>query len=126
MTDRYAMAKVCLPICIHPDGTISHLTEYMSVELKPFDKLPDNLPISNVGADFARQLQNILNNYKPATVESQPKPRSDSPPEEPTNTLIVTQQELNARSVKQPVHNTSFKAKRPTYNRHTAKNYPSS
>lgn len=122
MTDRYATANVCLPICIHPDGTISHLTEYMSVELKPCDKLPDNLPISNVGADFARQLQNILNNYKPVTVETQPKPRSDPP----ANALNVTHRELNARSVKLPVHNTSFKAKRPTYNRHTAKNYPSS
>jgi len=126
MTDRYAMANVCLPICIHPDGTISHLTKYISVALEPCDKLPDNLPISNVGADFAKQLQNILNNSKPVTVETQPKPTSGPKLEDPINTLTVTHMELNARSVKPPVHNTSFKMKRLTYNRHTAKNYPSS
>lgn len=126
MTDRYAMANVCLPICIHHDGTISHLTKYISVALEPCDKLPDNLPISNVGADFARQLQHILNNYKPATIDSQPTLRSGPNQEEPKNTLTVTHHELNAHSGKPPVHNTSFKMKRPTYNRHTAKNYPSS
>ena len=112
MTDRYVIANVCLPMRISPDGSINHLTEYMSVSLEPCDKLPDNLPLSNVGAEFSRQLQTILTNYKQPT--------------DPTNTLTVTLQELNARSGKQPIHNTSFKAKRPTYNRHTAKNYPSS
>ncbi len=114
MTDRCVIANVCLPMRICPDGSINHLTEYMSVSLEPCDKLPENLPIpiSNVGAEFSRQLQTILANYKQPT--------------DPTNTLTVTLQELNARSGKQPIHNTSFKAKRPTYNRHTAKNYPSS
>lgn len=116
MTDRYVIANVCLPLCIHPDGSISHLTEYMSVTLEPRDKLPDNLPPSNAGSEFAKLMQQLFTDSKPGPPTADP----------PTYALTVTHQELNARSGKQPVHNTSFKAKRPTYNRHTAKNYPSS
>ena len=114
MTDRYVIANVSLPLCIHPDGTISHLTEYMAVTLEPRDKLPDNLPPSNAGSEFAKLMQQLFTDSKPTVTEH------------PTNTLTVTHQELNAHSGKQAVHNTSFKAKRPTYNRHTAKNRPSS
>jgi hypothetical protein len=111
MTDRYVIANVCLPLCIHPDGTINHLTEYMSVTLEPRDKLPDNLPPSNAGSEFAKLMQQLF---------------ADDKPDPPAYALTVTHQELNARSGKPPIRNTSFKAKRPTYNRHTAKNYPSS
>ena len=123
MTDRYVIANVSLPLCIHPDGTISHLTEYMSVTLDPRDKLPDNLPPSNAGSEFAKLMQQLFADSKSADV---PKPTNPSVKEPPTNTLTVTHQELNAHSGKTPIHNTSFKAKRPTYNRHTAKNRPSS
>lgn len=122
MTDRYVIANVSLPLCIHPDGTISHLTEYMSVTLEPRDKLPDNLPPSNAGSEFAKLMQQLFTDATPAA----PQPIDTTVKSEPTHTLTVTQQELNARSVKPPVHNTSFKAKRPAYNRHTAKNRPSS
>ena len=114
MTDRYVIANVSLPLCIHADGTISHLTEYMSVTLEPRDKLPDNLPPSNAGSEFAKLMQQLFTDSKPTI------------PEPPPNVLTVTHQELNAHSGKPPIHNTSFKAKRPTYNRHTAKNRPSS
>jgi hypothetical protein len=122
MTDRYVIANVSLPLCIHPDGTISHLTEYMSVTLEPRDKLPDNLPPSNAGSEFAKLMQQLFTNSKPTN----PQPIDTTIKENPTNTLTVTHQELNAHTVKQSIHNTSFKAKRPTYNRHTAKNRPSS
>ena len=120
MTDRYVIANVSLPLCIHPDGSISHLTEYMSVTLEPRDKLPDNLPPSNAGSEFAKLMQQLFADSKPTN--PQPMPTPDPQP----NTLTVTPQELNARSAKPHIHNTSFKAKRPVYNRHTAKNYPSS
>jgi hypothetical protein len=122
MTDRYVIANVSLPLCIRPDGTISHLTEYMSVTLEPRDKLPDNLPPSNAGSEFAKLMQQLFADTKPAN----PQPIDTTIKEPPTNVLTVTHQELDAHSVKHAVHNTSFKAKRPTYNRHTAKNRPSS
>ena len=122
MTDRYVIANVSLPLCIHPDGTITHLTEYMSVTLEPRDKLPDNLPPSNAGSEFAKLMQQLFTDAKPTA----PQPTDTTVKSEPTNTLTVTHQELNARAVKPPIHNTSFKAKRPAYNRHTAKNRPSS
>ena len=124
MTDRYVIANVSLPLRIHPDGTITHLTEYMSVTLEPRDKLPDNLPLSNVDAEFAKLMQQLFTDTKPAN----PQPMSTPDPklEEPVHTLTVTYQELNARSAKAPVHNTSFKSKRQTYNRHTVKNRPNS
>jgi hypothetical protein len=122
MTDRYVIANVSLPLCIQPDGTITHLTEYMSVTLEPRDKLPDNLPPSNAGAEFSKLMQQLFKDSKPTN----PHPIATAVKEEPTNTLTVTNQELNARSVKRPIHNTSFKAKRSTFNRHTAKNRPSS
>jgi hypothetical protein len=122
MTDRYVIANVSLPLCIHPDGTITHLTEYMSVTLEPRDKLPDNLPPSNAGSEFAKLMQQLFTDSKPTN----PQPIDTTIKETPTNTLTVTHQELNARSAKPPIHNTSFKAKRPIYNRHTAKNRPSS
>lgn len=124
MTDRYVIANVSLPLCIHPDGSISHLTEYMSVTLEPHDKLPDNLPPSNAGSEFAKLMQQLFADTKPAN--PQPMPTPDPQPNDTTNTLTVTHQELNAHSGKTPIHNTSFKAKRPTYNRHTAKNRISS
>lgn len=120
MTDRYVIANVSLPLCIHPDGSISHLTEYMSVTLEPHDKLPDNLPPSNAGSEFAKLMQQLFTDSKPANTQQMPTPYQRP------NALTVTHQELNAHSGKQAVHNTSFKAKRPTYNRHTAKNRPSS
>lgn len=126
MTDRYVIANVSLPLCIHPDGSISHLTEYMSVTLDPRDKLPDNLPPSNAGSEFAKLMQQLFADSKSADVPASTHLTNPSVKEPPTNTLTVTHQELNAHSVKQAVHNTSFKAKRPTYNRHTAKNRPSS
>jgi hypothetical protein len=126
MTDRYVIANVSLPLCIHPDGTISHLTEYMSVTLEPRDKLPDNLPPSNAGSEFAKLMQQLFADSTPADVPAIAGLANPSVTERPTNKLTVTQQELNARSGKQSVHNTSFKAKRPIYNRHTAKNRPSS
>ena len=121
MTDRYVIANVSLPLCIHQDGSISHLTEYMSVTLEPRDKLPENLPPSNAGSEFAKLMQQLFADNTPISPPTNLPIRED-----PTNTLTVTHQELNTRSVKPPVHNTSFKAKRPAYNRHTAKNYPSS
>jgi hypothetical protein len=128
MTDRYVIANVSLPLCIHPDGTISHLTEYMCVTLDPCDKLPDNLPLSNAGEEFAKLMQQLFADAKPADVHipTEPKPNVSTIQEKPTNTLTVTQDELNCRLVKPPIHNTSFKAKRPTYNRHTVKNRSSS
>jgi hypothetical protein len=123
MTDRYVIANVSLPLCIHHDGTITHLTEYMSVTLEPRDKLPDNLPPSNAGSEFAKLMQQLFADSTPADV---PAPTNSSVKENPANTLTVTYQELNSNSVKPPIHNTSFKSKRPTYNRHTAKNRPSS
>jgi hypothetical protein len=122
MTDRYVIANVSLPLCIHADGTISHLTEYMSVTLEPRDKLPDNLPPSNAGSEFAKLMQQLFADARPTA----PQPIVAAIKETPTHALTVTNQELNARSVKPPVHNTSFKAKRPAFNRHTAKNRPSS
>lgn len=122
MTDRYVIANVSLPLCICPDGTITHLTEYMSVTLEPCDKLPDNLQPSNAGAEFAKLMQQLFTDSKPAN----PQPIAAAVKEDPANTLTVTNQELNGRSVKPPIHNTSFKSKRHTYNRHTAKNRPSS
>jgi hypothetical protein len=123
MADRYVIANVSLPLCIHPDGTISHLTEYMSVTLNPCDKMPDNLPLSNADAEFAKLMQQLFTDTRHSDVPS----IANSPIKEaPTNTLTVTREELNGRSVKPPIHNTSFKSKRPTYNRHTAKNRPSS
>ena len=122
MTDRYVIANVSLPLCIRPDGTITHLTEYMSVTLEPRDKLPDNLPPSNAGSEFAKLMQQLFTDAKPAA----PQPIETTVKSEPTHALTVTNQELNARSVKPPIHNTSFKAKRPVFNRHTAKNRPSS
>jgi hypothetical protein len=121
MTDRYVIANVNLPLCIHPDGTISHLTEYMSVTLEPLDKLPDNLPPSNAGSEFSKLMQQLFTDVPASTDQTNP-----SVTEKPMNALTVTNQELNTRSGKQPVHNTSFKTKRPTYNRYTAKNRPSS
>jgi hypothetical protein len=126
MTDRYVIANVSLPLCIHPDGTISHLTEYMSVTLEPRDKLPDNLPPSNAGSEFAKLMQQLFTDAKPADVPAIADPANPSVTEPPTNTLTVTHQELNAHSGKHTIHNTSFKAKRHAYNRHTAKNRPSS
>jgi hypothetical protein len=120
MTDRYVIANVSLPLRIHPDGSISHLTEYMSVTLEPQDKLPDDLPPSNASDEFAKLMQQLFAHDKPTDPPKMPTP------DRPTNTLTVTSQELNARSAKPHVHNTSFKAKRPAYNRHTVKNYPSS
>jgi hypothetical protein len=122
MTERYVIANVSLPLCIHPDGTISHLTEYMSVTLESRDKLPDNLPPSNAGSEFAKLMQQLFTDAKPTNQQ----PIDTTIKETPTNTLTVTHQELNSHSGKTPIHNTSFKAKRPTYNRHTAKNRPSS
>jgi hypothetical protein len=123
MTDRYVIANVSLPLCIHPNGTITHLTEYMSVTLEPRDKLPDNLPPSNAGAEFEKLMQQLFTDSKPTN----PQPIAAAVKEEdPANAITVTHQELNTRSAKTPIHNTSFKAKRPTYNRHTAKNRPSS
>jgi|Laugresu1bdmlbdd_1035124.scaffolds.fasta_scaffold20677_3 hypothetical protein len=124
MTDRYVIANVSLPLCIHPDGTISHLTEYMSVTLEPRDKLPDNLPPSNAGSEFAKLMQQLFTDPKPTDVHTptDPQPNNYTIQERPTNTLTITHQELNSRSVKPPVYNTSFKSKRPTYNRHTVKN----
>ncbi len=126
MTDRYVIANVSLPLCIHADGTISHLTEYMSVTLEPRDKLPDNLPPSNAGSEFAKLMQQLFTHSNPADVHANADPANPTITEPPTNLLTVTQQELNAHSGKPPIHNTSFKAKRSTYNRHTAKNRPSS
>ena len=126
MTDRYVIANVSLPLCIHPDGTITHLTEYMSVTLEPRDKLPDNLPPSNAGSEFAKLMQQLFADSKPADVHAIADLANPTVKSEPTNALTVTNQELNARAVKPPVRNTSFKAKRPAYNRHTAKNRPSS
>jgi hypothetical protein len=126
MTDRYVIANVSLPLCIHPDGTISHLTEYMSVTLEPRDKLPDNLPPSNAGSEFAKLMQQLFAEAKPTDVPAIACLANPLIAEPPINTLTVTHQELNAHSGKTPIHNTSFKAKRPTYNRHTAKNRPSS
>jgi hypothetical protein len=120
MTDRYVIANVSLPLRIHPDGSISHLTEYMSVTLETRDKLPDDLPPSNASAEFAKLMQQIFVADKPNDPPQTPTP------DRPTHTLNVTPLELNARSAKPPVHNTSFKAKRHAYNRHTVKNYPSS
>jgi hypothetical protein len=122
MTDRYVIANVSLPLRIHPDGTITHLTEHMSVTLEPRDKLPDNLPPSNAGSEFAKLMQQLFTDSKPTNTQ----PIDTTVKEETTHTLTVTHQELNARSTKPPIHNTSFKAKRPIYNRHTAKNRPSS
>jgi hypothetical protein len=122
MTDRYVIANVSLPLCIHHDGTITHLTEYMSVTLEPHDKLPDNLPPSNAGSEFAKLMQQLFTDSKPTN----PQPINTVIKETHANALTVTNQELNGRSAKPPIHNTSFKAKRPTFNRHTAKNRPSS
>jgi hypothetical protein len=134
MTERYVIANVSLPLCIHPDGTISHLTEYMSVTLESRDKLPDNLPPSNAGSEFAKLMQQLFTDAKPTNQQPIDTTIKETPTntltvthqETPTNTLTVTHQELNAHSGKKSIHNTSFKAKRPTYNRHTAKNRPSS
>ena len=126
MTDRYVIANVSLPLCIRPDGSISHLTEYMSVTLEPRDKLPDNLPPSNAGSEFAKLMQQLFTDAKSADVPAIAGLANPAVKSEPTRTLNVTHQELNARSAKPTVHNTSFKAKRPTYNRHTVKNRPSS
>lgn len=126
MTDRYVIANVSLPLCIHPDGTITHLTEYMSVTLEPHDKLPDNLPPSNAGSEFAKLMQQLFTDAKSTDAPASTDQTNPSVTEKPTNTLTVTNQELNTRSGKQPVHNTSFKAKRAAYHRHTVKNRLSS
>ena len=126
MTDRYVIANVSLPLCIRPDGTITHLTEYMSVTLVPRDKLPDNLQPSNAGSEFAKLMQQLFTDATTTDVHAIADLANPTVKSEHTNALTVTNQELNARSVKPPIHNTSFKAKRPVFNRHTAKNRLSS
>ena len=117
MNDRYVTANIRLPLRVNLDGSTDPLPEYMTILIEQCEQLPTDPPTNNASDEFACQLQAILNLYKTSS------PPSPAPP--PLK-MTIKQNELNNRPVKPALHNTSFKSKRPSFNRHTVKNHPSS
>lgn len=130
MNDRYVIANVRLPLRVHLDGSTKPLPEYMTLTIEKCDQLPTDPPANNASAEFASQLQAILNLYNTNTPLSAtlppPSPDDHTVQEEVPFKMTVTQNELHNRPVKSTLHNTSFKSQRHNYHRHTAKRSPNS